>query len=73
MSPIGPRSSGNVEPHIQACDSLGAVAVVKAAGGVVNDLLVDDSLGVGAPIAACVPAPYPALAKLMNVTPSGVS
>jgi myo-inositol-1(or 4)-monophosphatase len=67
------RLLGYVEPHIQAWDSLGAAAVVEAAGGVVNDLLVDDSLWVGAPIVACVPALYPALAKLMKVTPSGVS
>ncbi len=60
-----------VEPHIQAWDSLGAVAVVEAAGGVVNDLLADDSLWVGAPIVASVPALYPALARLMNVTAEG--
>lgn len=67
------RLLGYVEPHIQAWDSLGAVAVVEAAGGVVNDLLVDDSLWVGAPIVACVPALYPALARLMKITPNGVS
>ena len=65
------RLIGYVEPHIQAWDSLAAVAVLEAAGGSVSDMLSDDAMWVGAPIVASTPALYPTLAALMEVSPSG--
>jgi myo-inositol-1(or 4)-monophosphatase len=66
------RLIGYVEPHIQAWDSLAAVAILEAAGGRVSDVLFDDAMWVGAPIVASTPALYPVLAALMDVSPSGV-
>ena len=63
------RLIGYVEPHIQAWDSLAAVAILEAAGGRVSDVLSDDAMWVGAPIVASTPALYPTLAALMDVSP----
>ena len=63
------RLIGYVEPHIQAWDSLAAVAILEAAGGRVSDMLSDGAMWDGAPIVASTPALYPILARLMDVSP----
>ena len=60
------RLIGYVEPHIQAWDSLAAVAVLEAAGGLVSDVLSDDAIWEGAPIVAGTPALHPLLTELMQ-------
>ncbi len=60
------RLIGYVEPHIQAWDSLAAVAILEAAGGRVSDVLSNDAMWVGAPIVATTPALYPELARVMG-------
>ena len=60
------RLIGYVEPHIQAWDSLAAVAILEAGGGRVSDVLSGDAIWVGAPIVASTPALYPALSRLMG-------
>jgi myo-inositol-1(or 4)-monophosphatase len=61
------RLIGYVEPHIQAWDSLAAVAILEAAGGRVSDMLSGGAIWDGAPIVASTPALYPVLARLMDV------
>ncbi len=46
------RLLGYFEPHINAWDCLGGVALVRAAGGVTNDVLAGDGLMRGAPVLA---------------------
>jgi myo-inositol-1(or 4)-monophosphatase len=59
------RVLGYVECHINAWDCVGAIAVVRAAGGRTNDFLAGDGLKNGNPIIAGTPAVYDALQALM--------
>ncbi len=38
------RLLGHVEPHMHSWDCLGAMAIIEAAGGQVNDFLAGDAL-----------------------------
>jgi len=58
------RLIGYVEPHINSWDCLGALAVVQAAGGVINDFLADDGLWNGNRVIAGPPSLYPTLVGL---------
>ncbi len=60
------RLIGYVEPHINSWDCLGAVAVLEAAGCLVNDFLVGDALLKGNRIVAGPPAVYDQLLALLN-------
>ncbi len=62
------RLIGYVEPHIQAWDSLAAVAILEAAGARVSDMLSGGAMWQGAPIVASTPALYPVLAQLVGVS-----
>lgn len=55
------RLIGYIESHLNSWDGAGGVAIVKAAGGTVNDFLTAESLLSGAPIIATNAALYPAL------------
>jgi len=58
------RLIGYVEPHINSWDCLGALAVVQAAGGVINDFLADDGLWKGNRVIAGPASLYPTLTDL---------
>ena len=58
------RLIGYVEPHINSWDCLGALAVVQAAGGVINDFLADEGLWKGNRVIAGPPTLYPTLVEL---------
>ena len=58
------RLVGYVEPHINSWDCLGALAVVQAAGGVINDFLADDGLWKGNRVIAGPASLYPTLVDL---------
>jgi myo-inositol-1(or 4)-monophosphatase len=58
------RLIGYVEPHINSWDCLGALAVVQAAGGIINDFLADDGLWKGNRVIAGPGTLYPTLAAL---------
>jgi len=58
------RLIGYVEPHINSWDCLGALAIIQAAGGTINDFLADDGLWKGNRLIAGPSALYPALALL---------
>jgi myo-inositol-1(or 4)-monophosphatase len=58
------RLIGYVEPHINSWDCLGALAVIQAAGGTVNDFLSNDGLWKGNRLVAGPAALYPALNDL---------
>jgi myo-inositol-1(or 4)-monophosphatase len=58
------RLIGYVEPHINSWDCLGALAVVQAAGGVINDFLANDGLWNGNRVIAGPPSLYPTLVDL---------
>jgi myo-inositol-1(or 4)-monophosphatase len=60
------RLIGYVEPHINSWDCLGALAVVQAAGGTINDFLSDDGLWKGNRVIAGPAALYPTLASLFE-------
>lgn len=60
------RLIGYVEPHIHSWDCLGALAVIEAAGGTVNDFLSDDGLWKGNRVIAGPAALYPVLASLFE-------
>lgn len=61
------RLIGYVEPYINAWDCLGAIAVIEAAGGTVNDFLgAPDALRKGNQIVAGPPAVYPALCEVLG-------
>jgi myo-inositol-1(or 4)-monophosphatase len=60
------RLIGYVEPHINSWDCLGALAVVQAAGGTINDFLLDDGLWKGNRVIAGPAALYPALMSLFD-------
>jgi myo-inositol-1(or 4)-monophosphatase len=58
------RLIGYVEPHINSWDCLGALAVVRSAGGTINDFLSDEGLWKGNRVVAGPAALYPALISL---------
>jgi myo-inositol-1(or 4)-monophosphatase len=60
------RLLGYVEPHINSWDCLGAIAVISAAGGQVNDYLTGDALLKGNRIVAGPPAVFPALDAVLG-------
>jgi myo-inositol-1(or 4)-monophosphatase len=59
------RMIGYVEPHINAWDCVGGLAVLEAAGGQANDFLAGDGLWVGGPLIVGAPAVYPALREIL--------
>jgi len=63
------RLIGYIESHLNSWDGAAGVAIVQAAGGMVNDFLTEDSLLKGAPIIATNEALYP---KLEAVLPDHV-
>ena len=67
------RLIGYVESHINSWDCLGAIAVVQAAGGTVNDFLANDGLWHGNSIAAGGPRLQPVLAGMLRQTEHKVS
>lgn len=60
------RLLGYVECHINSWDCLGAIAVIRAAGGRTNDFLADDGLLQGNPVIAAGPHVYEAVAALLG-------
>ncbi len=60
------RLVGYIEIHINSWDCLGAVAVIQAAGGKVNEFLAGDGLWSGNPLAAGTPGVYPRLAAALD-------
>jgi myo-inositol-1(or 4)-monophosphatase len=60
------RLIGYVEPHINSWDCLGALAIIQAAGGTINDFLANDGLWKGNRLIAGPAALYPALALLFT-------
>jgi myo-inositol-1(or 4)-monophosphatase len=60
------RLLGYVEPHVNSWDCLGALAVIRAAGGRTNDYLAGDALRRGNWIVAGPPAVYPALLAVLQ-------
>jgi myo-inositol-1(or 4)-monophosphatase len=63
------RLIGYVEPHIHSWDCLGALAVIQAAGGTINDFLAGDGLWKGNPVIAGPAALYPTLRSLFEPGP----
>jgi myo-inositol-1(or 4)-monophosphatase len=59
------RLIGYIESHLNSWDGAGGVAIVRAAGGTVNDFLTKESLLKGAPIIATNAALYPALEAVL--------
>ncbi len=55
------RLIGYVEPHINSWDCLGALAIIQAAGGTINDFLSNDGLWKGNRVVAGPASLYPAL------------
>jgi myo-inositol-1(or 4)-monophosphatase len=60
------RLIGYIEPHINSWDCLGALAIVEAAGGQINDFLANDGLWNGNRVIAGAPSIYPKLAALFE-------
>ena len=60
------RLIGYVEPHINAYDCLGALAVIDGAGGKINDFLAGDGLWKGNRVIAGSAEIYPALERLFD-------
>lgn len=60
------RLLGYAESHINSWDCLGAIAIIRAAGGRTNDFLEHDGLTKGNAILAGNPAIYPALEALLD-------
>jgi myo-inositol-1(or 4)-monophosphatase len=60
------RLIGYVEPHINSWDCLGALAVIQAAGGTINDFLAGDGLWKGNRVIAGSAALYPILESLFE-------
>jgi myo-inositol-1(or 4)-monophosphatase len=56
---------GYVEPHINAWDCAGGLAVLQAAGGQANDLFAGEGLWTGGPLVVGPPALYPALWEVL--------
>ena len=61
------RLLGYFEPHINAWDCLGAIAVIEAAGLRVNDFLANDGLTKGNVIIAGIPKVYDDLVRLSKL------
>ena len=61
------RLLGYIEPHINAWDCLGAIAVIEAADLSVNDFLADDGLTKGNKIVAGVPEVYEDLLRISQM------
>jgi myo-inositol-1(or 4)-monophosphatase len=59
------RLIGYIEAHLNSWDGAAGVAIVQAAGGVVNEFLTPESLFKGAPIIATNAALYPALEAVL--------
>jgi myo-inositol-1(or 4)-monophosphatase len=59
------RLIGYIESHLNSWDGAAGVAIVEAAGGVVNEFLTPESLFKGAPIIATNEALYPALEAVL--------
>jgi len=59
------RLIGYIESHLNSWDGAAGVAIVQAAGGVVNDFLTPGSLFTGAPIIAANAALYPKLEAVL--------
>ncbi|CAM5767394.1 inositol-1-monophosphatase [Labrys miyagiensis] len=59
------RLLGYVESHINSWDCLGAIAVIRAAGGRTNDFLANDGLAQGNAIVAGNAGIYPAVEALL--------
>jgi myo-inositol-1(or 4)-monophosphatase len=60
------RLVGYVEPHINAWDCLGAVAVLDAAGARVSDYLTPETLLTGNTIVAATPAVFDELVEVLG-------
>jgi myo-inositol-1(or 4)-monophosphatase len=60
------RLLGYIEPHINSWDCLGALAVIRSAGGRTNDYLTGDALTAGNRIVAGPPAVYDALEAVLG-------
>jgi myo-inositol-1(or 4)-monophosphatase len=63
------RLIGYVEQHINSWDCLGALAVIEAAGGTINDFLADDGLWKGNRVIAGPASLYPKLESLFEARP----
>jgi myo-inositol-1(or 4)-monophosphatase len=61
------RLLGHVEPHMHSWDCLGAIAIIEAAGGRVNDFLVGDALLKGNRVVAGSPAVFEQLESLLEI------
>jgi myo-inositol-1(or 4)-monophosphatase len=61
----GGRLLGHIEPHMHSWDCLGAIAIIEAAGGQVNEYLVGDALFKGNRVVAGSPALYAQLESLL--------
>ncbi len=59
------RMIGYVEPHVNAWDCLGGLAVLEAGGGVANDFLAGDGLWTGGPIIVGPPALHSTLTEIL--------
>ncbi len=62
----GGRLLGHVEPHMHSWDCLGAIAIIEAAGGRVNEFLVGDALLTGNRVVAGAPAVFEQLHSLLG-------
>jgi myo-inositol-1(or 4)-monophosphatase len=60
------RLLGHVEPHMHSWDCLGAIAIIEAAGGKVNDYLIGDSLRKGNRVVAGAPGVFDQLDTLLE-------
>lgn len=60
------RLIGYVEPHINSWDCLGAIAVIRAAGGMTSNFLANDGLFKGNSLVAGPPALYAQLEALLH-------
>ena len=60
------RLIGYMEPQINAWDCLGAIAVIRAAGGVTSDFLTGDALSSGNFLVAGPPALFGRLQTLFS-------
>ena len=63
------RLLGHVEPHMHSWDCLGAIAIIEAAGGRVNEYLVGNALLEGNRVVAGSPAVFEQLESLLESVP----
>ena len=59
------RMIGYIEPHINAWDCVGGLAVLEAAGGQANDFLAGDALRTGGPLVVGPPALHAELSEIL--------